>query len=105
MYDSVEFVVCDSVEFVVYDSVESTALRLITGLGSAEVQPQLSRLVTEPNRPGFLSGDSEELNRALVLTLARSMHITGRRAAARGTTLCSDFFTLPWQICTTPYYI
>lgn len=57
--------------------VESTALRLITGLGSAEVQPQLSRLLNEPNRPGFLSGDSEELNRALVLTLARSMHITG----------------------------
>ena len=28
-------------------SVESTALRLITGLGSAEVQPQLSRFLTD----------------------------------------------------------
>ncbi|KAL5016930.1 hypothetical protein ScPMuIL_006519 [Solemya velum] len=57
--------------------IESTALRLIIGLGSAEVQPQLSRLFNEPKTSGFLSGDSEELNRALVLTLARAMHITG----------------------------
>lgn len=55
--------------------VESTALRLITGLGSTEVQPELSRF---PNEPKLLvSAESEELNRALVLTLARSMHITG----------------------------
>ena len=32
------------------DSVESTALRLITGLGSSEVQPQLSRFNTEPKQ-------------------------------------------------------
>lgn len=57
--------------------VESTALRLITGLGSAEVQPQLSRIFNEPKNPGFLSQDSEELNRVLVLTLARAMHVTG----------------------------
>ncbi|KAK3090128.1 hypothetical protein FSP39_009382 [Pinctada imbricata] len=57
--------------------VESTALRLIIGLGSFEVQPQLSRLLTEPSRPSFLSNESEELNRALVLTLSRAMHVTG----------------------------
>ncbi|KAJ8305857.1 hypothetical protein KUTeg_016402 [Tegillarca granosa] len=66
-----------SVQQTNQNHVESTALRLITGLGSAEVQPQLSRLFSEPNRPGFLSGESEELNRALVLTLARAMHVTG----------------------------
>ena len=56
-------------------SIESTALRIITGLGSADVQPQLSRFLAEPNN--LLSADSEELNRALVLTLARAMHVTG----------------------------
>ncbi|XP_068748521.1 mediator of RNA polymerase II transcription subunit 23-like [Montipora capricornis] len=54
--------------------VESTALRLITGLGSSEVQPQLARFNTEPKQ--LLSAESEELNRTLVLTIARSMHIT-----------------------------
>jgi mediator of RNA polymerase II transcription subunit 23 len=58
-----------------FSSVESTALRLITGLGSAEVQPQLSRFLSEPKT--LVSAESEELNRALVLTLARSMHVTG----------------------------
>lgn len=56
--------------------VESTALRLITGLGSAEIQMQLSRL--EPKNPAsIVSQENEELNRALILTIARSMHITG----------------------------
>ena len=59
-------------------SVESTALRLITGLGSSEVQPQLSRLINEPKTLALLSGESEELNRALVLTLARALHVTGK---------------------------
>lgn len=58
-------------------SVESTALRLIMGLGSDEVQPQLSRVLSEPKSLTLLSNESEELNRALVLTLARSMHVTG----------------------------
>lgn len=55
--------------------VESTALRLITGLGSAEVQMQLSRL--ESKNQSIISTENEELNRALILTIARSMHITG----------------------------
>ncbi|GAB0092218.1 Mediator of RNA polymerase II transcription subunit 23 [Sergentomyia squamirostris] len=58
--------------------VESTALRLITGLGSAEVQPQISRYLSEPKTPSsVVSAESEELNRVLILTIARSMHITG----------------------------
>lgn len=57
---------------------ESTALRLITGLGSAEFQFQLSRFLTEPkNLSSIVSNDNEELNRVLILTMARSMHITG----------------------------
>lgn len=56
-------------------SVESTALRLITGLGSGEVQPQFCKFLSEPKT--LISAESEELNRALVLTLARSMHVTG----------------------------
>jgi mediator of RNA polymerase II transcription subunit 23 len=55
--------------------VESTALRLITGLGSGEVQPELSRFLGEPKT--LISAESEELNRALVLTLARATHVTG----------------------------
>lgn len=56
---------------------ESTALRLLTGLGSSEFQFQLSRFLTEPKNLAFVSNDNEELNRVLILTMARSMHITG----------------------------
>lgn len=57
--------------------VESTALRLITGLGSAEVLPQLQRYFTDSKIPGnVVSTESEELNRALILTIAQAMHIT-----------------------------
>lgn len=63
--------------------VETTALRLISGLGSAEVQPQLSRYFTDPKQSGtIISAESEELNRALILTIARSMHITGTGKSA-----------------------
>ncbi|TNM95059.1 hypothetical protein fugu_017818 [Takifugu bimaculatus] len=54
--------------------VESTALRLITALGSSEVQPQFSRFLSDPKT--VLSAESEELNRALILTLARATHVT-----------------------------
>ena len=56
-------------------SVESTALRLITALGSSEVQPQFTRFLSDPKT--VLSAESEELNRALILTLARATHVTG----------------------------
>eukprot|EP00058_Branchiostoma_floridae_P008048 XP_002593536.1 hypothetical protein BRAFLDRAFT_88529 [Branchiostoma floridae] len=69
--------------------VESTALRLITGLGSAEVQPQLSRFLNDPKQ--ILSVESEELNRALVLTLARAMHVTGSETLSGN--WCKDILT------------
>ncbi|OBS64734.1 hypothetical protein A6R68_06727, partial [Neotoma lepida] len=53
--------------------VESTALRLITALGSSEVQPQFTRFLSDPKT--VLSAESEELNRALILTLARATHL------------------------------
>ncbi|XP_063986050.1 mediator of RNA polymerase II transcription subunit 23 [Diachasmimorpha longicaudata] len=68
--------------------VESTALRMITGLGSAEVQPQLSRFLSEPKT--LVSSESEELNRALVLTLARSMHVTGTGSDPVGGAWCKE---------------
>lgn len=74
--------------------VESTALRLITGLGSAEVQPQLSRFYAEPKLPGSaVSLESEELNRTLILTIARSMHITGTGNDDQSTIWCKDLLT------------
>uniref|UniRef100_A0A8C2FL38 Mediator of RNA polymerase II transcription subunit 23 n=1 Tax=Cyprinus carpio TaxID=7962 RepID=A0A8C2FL38_CYPCA len=54
--------------------VESTALRLITALGNSEVQPQFTRFLNDPKT--VLSAESEELNRALILTLARATHVT-----------------------------
>lgn len=63
--------------------MENTALKLILGLSSAEVLsiPQYSRFQNEPNfcqlTKGLLSTESEELNKALVLTLARAIHVTG----------------------------
>ncbi|KAL1116974.1 hypothetical protein AAG570_004302 [Ranatra chinensis] len=68
--------------------VESTALRLITGLGSGEVQPQLSRYQNEPKT--LVSAESEELNRALVLTLARSMHVTGTGSDTASGNWCKE---------------
>ncbi|XP_071446035.1 mediator of RNA polymerase II transcription subunit 23 isoform X2 [Hetaerina americana] len=79
--------------------VESTALRLITGLGSAEVQPQLSRFLSEPKT--LVSAESEELNRALVLTLARSMHVTGTGSETLSGTWCKDL--LKTIIVNTPH--
>ncbi|XP_050073432.1 mediator of RNA polymerase II transcription subunit 23 [Anopheles maculipalpis] len=74
-----------------HSCVESTALRLIIGLGSVEVQAQLSRYLSEPKPPGnIVSAESEELNRALVLTLARSMHITGTGNDPQSSAWCKD---------------
>uniref|UniRef100_A0A1A9X3H6 Mediator of RNA polymerase II transcription subunit 23 n=1 Tax=Glossina brevipalpis TaxID=37001 RepID=A0A1A9X3H6_9MUSC len=64
---------------------ESTALRLINGLGSAEIQPQFSRHFSEKPAGSVASSECEELNRVLILTLARSMHI-----------ICSGDEMQPW---------
>ncbi|KAL8625637.1 hypothetical protein ACOMHN_043912 [Nucella lapillus] len=90
--------------------VESTALRLITSLGSAEVQPQLSRILTEPkgSPQNILAGESEELNRALVLTLARAVEITGQDSFPMA--WCKDILTsihehtpIAWSSATMQY--
>lgn len=70
------------------NSVESTALHLIMGLGSWEVQPQLSRMFSEPKAINLLSSESEELNRAMVLTLARAMHVTGETGVLKRLHFC-----------------
>lgn len=58
-------------------SFESTALRLILGMGSAEIQPHFLRYFNEKAPGSVASTESEELNRVLILTIARSLHITG----------------------------
>lgn len=78
-------------QYQLYLCVESTALHLIMGLGSWEVQPQLSRMFSEPKAINLLSSESEELNRAMVLTLARAMHVTGSESFT--STWCKDVLT------------
>ncbi|MPC19382.1 Mediator of RNA polymerase II transcription subunit 23 [Portunus trituberculatus] len=57
--------------------MESVALRLITGLGNSEVMPSLTRYTfCSDTKPTLISTDSEELNRVLVLTMARAIHVT-----------------------------
>ena len=59
-------------------TVESSALRLITGLGNSEVGPPKSAPVASAAKTSHtLYGDSEELNRVVILTLARAVHIGG----------------------------
>lgn len=57
--------------------MESTALKLIMGFTSTEVLliTQLNRYQNEPKIR--ISPDSEELNKVLILTLARAIHVTG----------------------------
>lgn len=57
--------------------VESTVYRLIMGLGSFEIYPQLNQYFSESKYPNTVfSMESEEQNRILILTLARAFHIT-----------------------------
>lgn len=63
--------------YFLINSMESVALRLITGLGNSEVMPSLSRCTLTDTKPTLISTDSEELNRVLVLTMARAIHVTG----------------------------
>lgn len=65
-YRTFNFIIC---------SVETTALRLITSFNSVDVHTQFSRIGGECK--SLVSAESEELNRALVLTIARAVHVTG----------------------------
>ena len=62
--------------------MESCILRLITGLGNAEItaprnQSQGGQGGQVQRTTSVLYGESEELNRVVVLTLARAIHIHG----------------------------
>jgi len=56
--------------------VQHTSLRLIMDFGNTDIQMQLSmqRIATDPEK--MLSKDCEELNRVLIITIARAMQIT-----------------------------
>ncbi|XP_063877362.1 mediator of RNA polymerase II transcription subunit 23-like [Scylla paramamosain] len=72
--------------------MESVALRLITGLGNSEVMPSLTRYTfCSDTKPTLISTDSEELNRVLVLTMARAIHVTGCDSSGDSARWCVDF--------------
>lgn len=71
--------------------LESVALRLITGLGNSEVMPSLTRFFSPESKPNLISTDSEELNRVLVLTMARAIHVTGCDSTGESARWCVDF--------------
>ena len=65
-------------------TVESSALRLITGFASAEIAPPKPQQGGQQQKSvSTLYGDSEELNRVVVLTLARAVHIGGLEQAGQ----------------------
>lgn len=85
--------------------MESTALKLIMGFTSVEVL-----LITQHNRYNSqesrikISHDSEELNKVLILTLARSIHVTGCDTLVEW---CTELLThvmqstpVSWSYCT-----
>ena len=53
------------------------SIRLITGLGNFEISSPKSQPGTNAKSTYTLYGDSEELNRMVILTLARTIHIGG----------------------------
>uniref|UniRef100_H2YVM5 Mediator of RNA polymerase II transcription subunit 23 n=1 Tax=Ciona savignyi TaxID=51511 RepID=H2YVM5_CIOSA len=69
--------------------LESTALKLIMGFDNFGIKPQLVRMFNE-QKQSIVSQKSEELNRVLVLTLARSIHITGWYAESISGSWCID---------------
>ena len=61
--------------------VETTTLKLITGLGNTEITSPMCHNAAGQSgadkSSNVLYGESEELNRVLILTLARAIHING----------------------------
>ena len=61
-------------------AVESTFLKLITGLSNAEITTPRNTQNVPPGQQkpsNVMYGDSEELNRVVILSLARAIHIHG----------------------------
>ncbi|CAL4068022.1 unnamed protein product, partial [Meganyctiphanes norvegica] len=76
--------------------MESVALRLIMGLDNAGVMPSLTRFFPEP-KSSLISNDSEELNRVLVLTMARAINVTGCDSSGESSRWCVDFLNKVMQ--------
>lgn len=70
-------------------SLENVALRLISGLGNSEVMSSFTRITLDSK--SVISGESEELNKVLVLTLARAIHVTGFDSSSESARWCIDF--------------
>lgn len=75
-----------------HSCIESTVLKLILGLSSTEVLaiPQFSR-VSDPK--ALISNESEELNKVLVLTFARAIHVTGAESLSAAGNWCKDLLS------------
>ncbi|XP_065890172.1 mediator of RNA polymerase II transcription subunit 23-like [Dysidea avara] len=58
-----------------YISIETAVLRLIAGAATPDLHVQLAQYANDHKQ--LLSQDSEEFNKALVLTVAHTLHITG----------------------------
>ena len=58
-------------------SIMKSSSRLITGLGNSEIAPPKNVPPSGAQKNSTLYGDSEELNRVVILTLARAVHIGG----------------------------
>ena len=84
---------------LLHSCMRSTALKLILGLSCAEVLgiPQFARFQNEPK--AIISVESEELNKVLVLALARAIHVTGCETFI-GVSWCKELLTNIMQ--TTP---
>ena len=68
-------------------AVESTFLKLITGLSNAEITTPRNTQNVPPGQQkpsNVMYGDSEELNRVVILSLARAIHIHGHEQVMDG---------------------
>ena len=71
-------------------AVESTFLKLITGLSNAEITTPRNTQNVPPGQQkpsNVMYGDSEELNRVVILSLARAIHIHGHEQVMEWTEL------------------
>ncbi len=77
--------------FQLYSAVETASLRLITSLSNAEITAQRATPGGNPRGDSgvqkhtqVMYGDSEELNKVVVLSLARGIHINGLEQSSPG---------------------
>ncbi|CAK9302294.1 unnamed protein product [Gordionus sp. m RMFG-2023] len=66
-----------------HSCMENLVLHIVSGLNNFEIQPQISRF--QGDYKNIISTYSEELNKVLVLTLAKAIHFTGGHENLSGT--------------------